>query len=218
MTPHYALEAAKCSATDGARSALEDVQFAQVSDEWTIPTPEDDWRAFGNWNGVRSWVQGQGYTSLEDDTPERLLRVLESMGLECEWSDEWTMCDDCCRMFRSSPDCYDWRMWGEIDSESQRVSCGHCLAEDPEDYLAGKLDNPRSAVNTTIVHPKDEGFANMNGDFENGMHPGQNDNPEEILEAYQAKYPGKQFLFTYEPSQFYTTFQIWGRDCEREEG
>ncbi len=62
-----------------------------------------------------------------DATPELLGRVLERMGVACEWSDEWTTCSDCGAFVRTQPDSYSWEpAYTEGDGE---VLCRSCQPE-----------------------------------------------------------------------------------------
>jgi hypothetical protein len=60
-----------------------------------------------------------------DDTPARLLRVLERLSVKTEWSDVFLRCE-CGRGFRTQPDSYSWEMYGWIGDGD--YMCGDCLA------------------------------------------------------------------------------------------
>ena len=89
--------------------------------------------ATGNWNKVDEYDRvAQARAVLPSgDLPTRVLRLLEKLGLECEWSDEWTTCDDCGRLLRTCPYSHDWRpSYGESECE---CICHECAPEDDED-------------------------------------------------------------------------------------
>jgi len=218
MTPHYAIKAALHCATDLARCEVESITMAQMSERGTLPDSADDPHAFADWNDKRSCDPGgfHGYGTHAgqriDTTMSRLMNILEHMEIECEWADEWTSCDECCRMVRSSPDGFDWKQFGYIDELDGSFLCGHCISA--EDYIESRIDNPESAVDDDLIDLAELGFTRLDPEYENGMHPGQNDDPAKILETLQNDHPGSEFLFTYEPSQFYTAFTAWHRDRE----
>ncbi len=219
MTPHYAIKAALHCATDLSRCEVESITMAQISESGMLPDDSDPWSAFADWNDKRSRDPSgfHGYGSHAgqkiDTTMCRLLAILENMDIECEWSDEWTSCDDCGRMVRTEPDGYGWRMFGYIDDCT--LICGHCIYA--EDYIESRINNPKSAVNDYLVDLVALGFTRLDPEYENGMHPGQNDDPVKILETLQNDDPGGEFLFTYSPSQFDVAFTAWRRDKETDE-
>lgn len=130
---------------------------------------------FANWNSQCAYVQGEGYTGVEDETMPRLARIFEHAGFEIEWSDEWSTCGDCGKAIRTSSDGYGWTQsyWLANDCE---IICKDCV--DPDEYFES-LEGEDSHANT-LFDPSEHGYVKVNGDFENGFHPGQNDNPREI--------------------------------------
>ena len=45
--------------------------------------------------------------------------------------------------------------------------------------------------------------------YENGLHEFLNDKPEEVFKDVQKRYPGRDIIFDYQPSQFYIEFGVW---------
>ena len=85
-----------------------------------------------------------------------------------------------------------------------------------EDYIDRYIEHlidDATRCDTFDVDWTKHGFTNMNGTFESGFYPGQNNDPKKILAEYRAKFPDKEFLFQI-PSvgQFDIEFTIWGRD------
>jgi len=143
---------------------------------------------------------------------------LENKGFSCEWMDEWIMCDECYKVFRSSPNSYDWQMFGVICDGY--VLCGSCLSEDPIDYLESLENNPHSALThmlLDVIDPSNYGYTlNQNG-FENGWHPGQNDDPKKILEDMLENNPDNKYIFAMTgQGQFDVEFAIYKKDKENE--
>lgn len=63
---------------------------------------------------------------------------LGAEGYGVEWSDEWIVCEDCNRAFRTQPDGWEWRQHGEIFEHDRecRVLCVDCLQTFAEDARA----------------------------------------------------------------------------------
>ena len=89
--------------------------------------------ATGNWNSVTEYdrATGSNATVPSGDLPPRVGRLLERLGFECEWSDEWTTCEDCGRLLRTCPDSHDWRP-SYVESDCEYI-CHECAPEDDED-------------------------------------------------------------------------------------
>lgn len=156
-------------------------QFSFASDyaEPGYDTP-DKGIIFGNWNPVCGFDKPKA--DQKRDPVSKLARVLEHVGCELEWEDEWTTCGDCGKAVRTSPDCYSWTPYYRIVNECELV-CLDCL--DPESYLEEIEDDPAKAC-PPEWNPEQYGYVKHNGDFETGFHPGQNDDPKAILKAMHA--------------------------------
>lgn len=57
--------------------------------------------------------------------PRNLDKLLEKAGYAVEWSDEWTICDDCGKALRTSPDSYFWEPAYTMD-DSGSCLCRAC--------------------------------------------------------------------------------------------
>lgn len=86
---------------------------------------------FANWNYdngnefVGSWIDPK---ELEFDAEELLdsQKVLESLGCEIEWSDEWAICFDCGKAVRTQPNCWDWSPFYSVPEHSGDLVCHDC--------------------------------------------------------------------------------------------
>ncbi len=195
MTPEYILRKslcrpAHCSDADVETRArrIEDIQWASEYAEPGYDQPKKG-ILFGNWN----------YFARGVDT------ILEHYGYSVEWEDEWSTCGDCGKAVRTSPDSYQWQpsyfIFGECD-----FLCKDCCPM--QEYLESLEDKPTRALNDHI-NPADYGYVKLEGEFENGMHPGQNDNPRTIYKRLHES-GHKRLLFNIdEASQFYFRFSIW---------
>ncbi len=135
--------------------------------------------------------------------------LLERAGFECEWSDEWTTCDDCGKLVRTSGDCYDWQP-AYITQNDCATICLNCV--DWAEYLESIEDNPRTAC-MRRCNPAKYGYVQISesGEYENGWHPGQTDNPKEIFAKLQAEGEEHLVFRISETSQFYIRFEVWQR-------
>jgi hypothetical protein len=144
---------------------------------------------FANWNQV----------------PERVQNYLEQAGFELEWSDEWYIDRDNDKAWRTSPNGYDW-------SCSVHYADGYVLTPDDDvtEWISEMEDAPDKALPEWVSESDlvDNGYRKHNGDdYENGLHPGQNDNPRTIYKELQS-IGNVVFRFT-EHSQFYVKFDVW---------
>ena len=182
---------------------------------------------FYNWQDANYIMQHEDYaepgygnrgfpilTANWNDVSETAQTWLEQR-FELEWSDEWSTCGNCYKLVRISGDCWDWKPFYTIgDGE---LTCGDCIVEYPDDYVESLIDNPES-VEMFDLDLKPFGFEPVpDADYENGMHPGQTDNPIELLAQLQKQYPGMEFIFTgYGNSQFCCTFSAAMRPIDQD--
>lgn len=125
----------KSSKTNEGQSRIEDIRLCTEGfAEPGYNEPESGLVAFGNWNDISRWDAAMHESVIIDDTPSRIATLLEKLGVELEWSDEWACCDQCGKAVRTSPDSNRWKpsFWQD---GSGSITCCNCIAEDPADYL-----------------------------------------------------------------------------------
>lgn len=151
--------------------------------------------AFGDWNG-------KNY---------RLANILDRMGYEVEWLDEWTRCEHCDRAFRTQPDSYSWKMHGAYLEDSCEMICGDCLAENPEWITDELMNDPRRAL-TMDIDLAAEGWHMIPGDaWRHGWY-GQEDNPEEVVLSHVPE--NHDYIFVIDSvGQFELAFRLWIREA-----
>jgi hypothetical protein len=180
-----------------ATSELENMTYAQEYAEPGYAQPEKG-ILFADWNVF----------------PRGLDTILERYGYAIEWSDEWSMCEDCGRAFRTSPDSYSWQPSHIWEGECSLV----CL--DCADYPAylESLENDPDACCMRSCDPSDYGYERLSDskEYENGFFPGQHDNPADILKALHAKGYRRIVFRLAKTSQFYVKFETW-RKIETED-
>lgn len=180
-----------------ANSEIEDMGFAREYAERGYTQPKKG-ILFANWNRL----------------PEELGDILERMGYEIEWSDEWTTCEGCNRAIRTSPDNHGWKQ-AYVIYDNCEIFCIDCVKEDLDEY-EDYLLNSTSHADTFDIDWKERGFNLMNAEhYETGLHPHQNDDPKKIAKRVPLNH---DFLFAI-PSvgQFDIYFDCWIRAKKEED-
>lgn len=165
----------------------------------TEDNPDEIW-ASGNWNG---------------ELGGRLFKALDRIGVECEWYDEVDTCCDCQKLLRVRADSYMWQPGYLLTGECEYV-CFECLDLDNDNVLEEFkfIDNADKCIPDKIGEKlEDWGWEPFNGFYENGWHPGQNDDPHVIFDKIKEKLPKLSVVFRLdEVSQFYIRFTAWVKE------
>lgn len=139
--------------------------------------------------------------------------IVES-ALGCEWgfSDEYTTCNDCGNIIRTSPDSYYWQP--DFYVGDGFIVCNRCFndSEDyQEEYLADKINNPKQAVNGLMTEEqiKDLGFEKLDSEYESGWY-NVNHDPEKIYEALSKNFEEVLFYIN-NVEQFRVNFIVFVR-------
>lgn len=175
--------------------------------------PESGVIAFGNWNKVTRYdPETREFVTL-DTAPQRVGDLLQRIGVELEWSDEWYTCDDCGKAVRCQPDSYGWQAsyWFH---EGCGVYCHECVKKDPEEYLEAFEGKSKSCITIEGIDPADHGYTLLEGGFENGWHGGQNADPKVIAKSLRALGVNR-FLFRLDSvGQFDLEFSVYVHNDE----
>jgi hypothetical protein len=146
----------------------------------------------------RPTARNSGLISWDDRYP-RIMAQLQSQGVEFEWYDEWTVVHQrgTSLAYRTTHDSYGWQptaLYGD----------GEMWVPDPNNeddirWLCEEHANsPHTAINCSLVTVKvmeRHGWTQCDDYFENGWHPGQDDDPKVILPIWQERYPDHDFVF-----------------------
>lgn len=147
-----------------------------------------------------------------NNVPDALQDQLTEEGYSMEWSDEWLVCDSN-GIVRTSPDSYSWT------PSFRMLDTGEIITiEDDFEVWEEACQNTDYGSSITPIHSQfnllEEGYTLYNDDeYEAGLHPGQNDDPETILREVLAKFPNASVLFQAASSQFYTSFNVYYREA-----
>lgn len=168
---------------------------------------------FANWNPPRCRTGKMPALTREENRMPRAAEILERLGCEIEWSDEWTTCCDCGRAVRMQPDSYDWQPSYVVFNDCEIV-CENCVAEDPDEYFESLDGSTSRSHHISAINPADHGYFPNDEWFESGYHPWQTDDPGKIAGILESHGIGR-FFFETASSQFYVSFRVWIHDDER---
>ena len=141
---------------------------------------------------------------------ERLQIVLEKLGFGVEWSDEWTICNECCGAVRISPDSYYWECFFVVLSGD--IVCLDC-AEKRIDEVFSEYENDPTRVLPSFFEPEKHGYKLIRGEMESGFHPGQDDNPKDVYKKHERSFDSLIFRID-NKEQFSLGFSLWGKNYE----
>lgn len=168
--------------------------------------------ALGNWNDKSYYDKKTNKFVTTDNTPSRIGKLLEKLGVEVDWEDEYLVCD-CNNAFRTSGDSYNWTQYGYIGDGW--YMCGDCIKKDPCDYLEGLEGKPHKAL-TFDVDIENHGYVNICVDeeghresWENGLYGGQCDTPIKVAESLEMAGIVRYIFNIDSVGQFETRFSVY---------
>lgn len=175
-----------------------DIDFAPVYGEPGYTDPKAG-ILFANWN----------YTERD------LGDYLEKLGFECEWCDEWTVVNQ--KAYRISPDSYGWESMIFLTEDGEYITPD----DDIQDWIDAMKDAPDRCLPSRYTEAmlKEAGWERVDETYENGWHPGQNDDPKKIYDALIKRSDVQSVVFRKEEnSQFYIKFEAYILPREIPEG
>lgn len=107
---------------------LPDLRFCDRYCEPGYDEPADGLILSANWNNRRRWDRETGKSIVTDARPERIARILERLGCELEWCDEWESCDECNGAVRTQPNGFCWVPSYQLVDECA-IYCAECYDE-----------------------------------------------------------------------------------------
>lgn len=199
------------------------VHVMDVYDGYNEPGYRDDSTTLviaGNWNPRRFPRDGDPPLTDDENIGPRLAEALDAIdGVDLVWYDEWIDCTDCHRAIRVNPDSYAWQPYHVWTGDG--YTCLECV--DLADVLDGfgddderYVDNPRKALMGQHWSNDDiraQGFTpHTPPDFyESGWHPGQDDDPRDVLAALKAEEDVEVLFVIAGIGQFDTRWTAWTR-------
>lgn len=165
--------------------------------------------AFGNWNNVTRY-DGHDFQEV-DDSVGRVAALLEKLGVELDWSDEWTICDGCHKAVRTQANSYRWRPSYACTDDG--ITCHECIANAPTDYLES-LEGDSNRCVTIDLDLEAAGYKLLSDDYQNGLYGGQSDRPDLVAEALREQGISR-FIFNLDSTgQFDMSFSVWVHEDE----
>lgn len=137
-----------------------------------------------DWNHVSRWSEETKRCETVCECMERVGDLAERVGLKIEWSDQCAECDECGLLLITEPRYYGWRpAYWVTDCE---IYCRECA--DEHEIAATCMGNAREAL-PKWIEPETVGYHVVGGEtdyYENGWHPGQNDEPRDVADKLEA--------------------------------
>lgn len=169
-------------ATPQGKSRLDDINFCIVG--YAEPGYSSDKKviALGNWNSITKWDE-EKHTSVEvDDTPSLVGDLLDKIGVNIEWSDEWICCNGCGKVVRIKSDSSSWRQSYAYIHEAD--FCLECVTKTKQSRLAyvETLEGQHNRCMTIDIDLEKLGYKPLGIDFANGWY-GQSDDPKNIADS-----------------------------------
>jgi len=133
--------------------------------------------------------------------------LLERAGYSLDWCDAVCSCGGCNKAIQTQPSHYGWKPeYVETDGD---ILCEECVKDDPSSILDEYRGNPAKALTLDGIDLTDHGYARVETTFENGFHPGQDDDPKAIARALEDR-GIEDYIFTVDTvGQFDMRFSVW---------
>lgn len=177
-----------------------------------------------NWNPPRWPREGDEPLTFQEQLMPNLEETCRALTIEIEWSDEWDVCFECGKLYRTEPDSYSWQP-SMVFVECDWV-CNECIRNNHEFFsfvIGGAINNPNFAFTyldaTDMVNA---GFTQWEPDNEQTYYSGwfehMTDDPKKILNFILEALPEAEVVFLLdEASQFYSKFSAWFRNPESDD-
>lgn len=205
-----AIGAAKASVKNpGALSKIEDIDLCEKYSEPGYMDP-DCLIAVGDWNDFSQYNERTRKREALDNTMSRLVKVLEKMGCDIQWCDEWTNCNECMGLVRIIANGWGWTPSYTILEDS--IVCLNCIEADCSLAEAALREKEGNFESATTIDPEPYGYVLIDS-FASGFH-GRRDNPEHIGKLMDGA-GFERYLFKLEPGgQFESHFTLWLHEDE----
>jgi len=189
---------------------------------WSIPSRLDEIRlytdyaepgypngpvALGNWNDMLNYDEKADGPRDPRLLPNKVGQLLEQLGFDLDWSDQYTECCECCLPVRTQADCYSWTQSYLLLNDCEPV-CFDCLTDSMiVEYLAEIEGGCNSAIPPGF-DPEDFSYHRLNLDFQDGWY-GTNHDPRKIGQALE-NLGFNRFLFKIDGvGQFSCDFSVY---------
>lgn len=172
--------------------------------------------ATGNWNDITIY-SASGQKIFRSNLPHRVCNLLEKMGIECEWEDEWRACHECGQLVRTQSDSYSWLPSYYIDVNCGSLQCIDCVEADPKTYLESIENNPDMVNTFRNINPEDHGYVKINDQpYQTGYHPGQTDSPHKVLKELEKRGYTRVLFDMVSVGQFDSSWNVYVTRAEKD--
>jgi len=117
----------------------------------------------------------------------RLWDRLAAQGVQFEWCDEWIVDHENDKAYRTEPDSYSWQPSYVMTEDCELLTPD----DDIDSWIEWAANDTGRCIPSAVYTGSDveaAGFTKHNGQFENGWHPGQSDDPATIDAAIRGLY------------------------------
>ena len=131
------------------KSRLEEITiYCDAENSYAEPGYSAEVVAIGNWNEIDAYNQITRSRDTISTLPKRLGDALERLGVQIEWSDQWSSCSDCGRLVRTDADAMSWApYYAQSGIENGEIVCLDCADHAAEcewaettDMLSRRID------------------------------------------------------------------------------
>ena len=183
-----------------------------LHDNYSEPGYSGELIALGDWNAVDIYDETTQTRKTVSDLPKRVCNILERLGFECEWNEEWTACCDCNGLVRTQGDSYSWTASFQLTDDG--AVCCECLKADPESYLSSLEGNSDKANTIDEIDPCDHGYVKVNEDSYAAGWYKRNDSPKKIAKELESKGVSRYLFGIDSCGQFETEFSVFVHESE----
>ena len=142
--------------------------------------------------------------------------ALNALGIDTEnygYGDEYTRCDICGNIIRTSPTHATWTPDFWQDGRDGEILCKECTKANADDYFKWLAEvTAEGESHICLLDPKEHGFTKVIEDLEYGYHPYQNDDPRKLIDW--ANENDFEIAFDVRQNPFTVTFDVWLRASE----
>lgn len=205
---YRALDAAKNVAISTlGKNRIEEIS---IYNGYSEPGYHGDCVALGNWNNIVERNKFGCSDSISDNTPSRLAKVLEKLGAEIEWSDEWTSCSCCDKLVRTVGNGYSWKPSYSIRNDE--VICFQCL--DPAEHLEFLEGKHKLANTIDTIDPAEFGYIKVE-QHRYSIFSYNRESPADLAKSLRKKNIDR-FLFNLDNvDQFNQEYSLWIHESEK---
>ena len=158
-----------------------------------------------------SQYEEKDFYIIEGWESQKIIDLLDNLNIAYGFSDEYTTCNDCSNVIRTSPDCYQWQ--ADFYLGDGFICCNECFNDNnevQENYIEELVNNPKKANQLLSKEQLTNlGYTKLNKDqYQSGLHTSMDDSPQDIFDSLKNTYDNIIFMID-NVSQFYIEFDVY---------